>query len=45
MQQMNLPGTVDEHPNWVLRMPVPLEAIADLPWLKQLAEACRKYGR
>jgi 4-alpha-glucanotransferase len=45
LRQMNLPGTVDEYPNWVQKMPVPLEEIADLPWLRQLAEACRKYGR
>lgn len=45
MRQMNLPGTVDEHPNWVQRIPVPLEEIVDLPWLKQLAGACRRYGR
>lgn len=45
MQQQNLPGTVEEHPNWVQKTSVPLEKIADLPWLRQLGEACSRNGR
>ncbi|MCC6473998.1 MAG: 4-alpha-glucanotransferase [Burkholderiales bacterium] len=30
-EQANLPGTVDEHPNWRRRIPVPLEDIARHP--------------
>ena len=30
-EQVNLPGTVDEHPNWRRRLPVQVDAIADDP--------------
>lgn len=45
MNQQNLPGTVEEHPNWVQKMSVAVEDIATLPWLRQLGDACRKNGR
>jgi 4-alpha-glucanotransferase len=28
VEQPNIPGTVDEHPNWRRRLPLPVEAIA-----------------
>ena len=28
-EQPNLPGTVDEHPNWRRRLPIPAEKIMD----------------
>ncbi len=31
VEQANLPGTVDEHPNWRRRMPCDLEELADHP--------------
>lgn len=30
-EQVNLPGTVNEHPNWRRRLPVPLAALTTLP--------------
>jgi len=29
VEQANLPGTVDEHPNWRRKMPLTLEALGD----------------
>ncbi|HIJ63359.1 MAG TPA: 4-alpha-glucanotransferase, partial [Rhodospirillaceae bacterium] len=36
--QMNLPGTVDQHPNWRCRLPMPVEAMFDDPGLKAVVE-------
>lgn len=30
-EQPNLPGTIDEHPNWRRRMPAPTDALLDAP--------------
>jgi (1->4)-alpha-D-glucan 1-alpha-D-glucosylmutase len=38
-EQANLPGTVDQHPNWRRRLPLPLEAWAADPRMKALAAA------
>jgi (1->4)-alpha-D-glucan 1-alpha-D-glucosylmutase len=45
--QANLPGTVDQHPNWRRRLPLPVEAWADDPRIKALAAmvAPRSIGR
>jgi 4-alpha-glucanotransferase len=40
-EQANLPGTLDEHPNWRRRLPMTLEQIAANP---QVAEAMRILG-
>ena len=37
VEQQNLPGTIDEHPNWRRRYPVAVEAIADHPGLAAIA--------
>ncbi|MCY4220507.1 MAG: 4-alpha-glucanotransferase [Thiotrichales bacterium] len=37
VEQQNLPGTVDEHPNWRRRYPVAVEALADDPGLAAIA--------
>jgi 4-alpha-glucanotransferase len=37
-EQANLPGTVDEHPNWRRKLPVPWEEIAGSPRLRRFAE-------
>jgi 4-alpha-glucanotransferase len=37
MQQINVPGTVDEYPNWRRRLPIDLEALQDDPQLMALA--------
>lgn len=41
-QQVNLPGTTDEHPNWRTRLPVPLEALASDPGLCAHAAVMRR---
>ena len=37
VEQQNLPGTVDEHPNWRRRYPVAVEALAGDPGLAAIA--------
>jgi len=39
VEQQNLPGTVDEHPNWRRRYPVAVEALAEDPGLTAIARA------
>jgi len=41
VEQPNLPGTLDEHPNWRRRLPVPVEAFADHPALERIAALMR----
>ena len=43
--QINIPGTVDEHPNWRRKLPVPLEQWSDAPTFKGVAEAFARGGR
>jgi 4-alpha-glucanotransferase len=43
--QPNLPGTVDEHPNWRQRLPVPLEQLRNEPRLRVVADSLRAAGR
>lgn len=40
-EQPNLPGTVDQHPNWRRRLSVPVEAMAGHEGLQRLAAAVR----
>ncbi len=39
--QVNLPGTIDEHPNWRHRLPVAVDRIADSPGFRAHAAAMR----
>ncbi len=41
VEQANLPGTVDEHPNWRRRCPLSVEAIARDPFTRALLAAMR----
>ncbi|AWJ89596.1 4-alpha-glucanotransferase [Azospirillum baldaniorum] len=41
VEQPNLPGTVDQHPNWRRRLGMPVEAMAGDEGLRRLAEAVR----
>lgn len=41
-QQVNVPGTVDEHPNWRHRLPVALEGLADHPGWRAHVGAMRE---
>ena len=43
--QPNIPGTVDEHPNWRRRLPVPLEQIASKIDVAALKAATRERSR
>jgi 4-alpha-glucanotransferase len=45
MEQVNLPGTIDSHPNWRRRLPVGLEELRDQPGILAVAEAMRAAGR
>jgi 4-alpha-glucanotransferase len=44
-EQVNLPGTVDEHPNWRQPLPVELELLRDHEGLASAAEVMRGAGR
>jgi 4-alpha-glucanotransferase len=45
IDQINIPATVDEHPNWQRRLAVPLEELEDNPDLKRVADAFAQAGR
>ena len=44
-EQVNLPGTVDEHPNWRQPLPVELEQLRDHEGLTSIADVMRAAGR
>jgi 4-alpha-glucanotransferase len=44
-EQANIPGTIDEHPNWRRKIPVPLEEFERKPGLKAVAAAFKAAGR
>ncbi len=39
LEQANLPGTIDAHPNWRRKLPLPLEQLFDDPLFLRLAAA------
>jgi 4-alpha-glucanotransferase len=43
--QVNVPGTINEHPNWRRRLPVPLEQLKDQPVLAAMTEVMLAAGR
>lgn len=45
VEQANLPGTVDEHPNWRRRLPLSIEDLADQPRLGMIAGIMKDCGR
>jgi 4-alpha-glucanotransferase len=45
MDQPNIPGTVNEHPNWRRRLPVPIEAMASAVDATALKDATRARSR
>jgi 4-alpha-glucanotransferase len=48
VEQVNLPGTIDEHPNWRRRLSVPLEDLpraSALPAVAQIMEATGRASR
>jgi 4-alpha-glucanotransferase len=44
-EQVNLPGTVDEHPNWRQPLPVVLEELPNHEDLTSIAKIMRSVGR
>jgi 4-alpha-glucanotransferase len=45
LDQPNLPGTINEHPNWRRRLPMCLEDLGDDPRLMALGRVMREAGR
>jgi 4-alpha-glucanotransferase len=45
MRQPNLPGTVDQYPNWRIPLPLPLEDVVEDPRMHRVAEILRKRSR
>ena len=41
-EQVNIPGTIDQHPNWLQKLPVMLEDIWQVNSVKKIAQAMRK---
>ncbi|MCB1486142.1 MAG: 4-alpha-glucanotransferase, partial [Bauldia sp.] len=41
IEQVNVPGTIDQHPNWKRRLPVPIEELAAFPFFGALTAAMR----
>jgi 4-alpha-glucanotransferase len=45
IDQPNLPGTINEHPNWRRRLPTPIEELAGDPRLVEIGRIMREAGR
>jgi 4-alpha-glucanotransferase len=45
VEQVNLPGTVDEHPNWRQRLSVPLEELLQSSTLRSVGSVMEAAGR
>ena len=45
IEQLNVPGTTDEHPNWRRKLAVPLEHLAGHRQFARVAEAFARAGR
>jgi 4-alpha-glucanotransferase len=45
VDQINIPGTVDQHPNWRRRLPVPVEELSGDQRLRRTAAALARAGR
>ena len=43
-ERPNVPGTVDERPNWSIALPVPLEELEQSPTAEAIAEALSRRG-
>lgn len=43
--QVNIPGTIDEHPNWRRRVPVTVDALAQHDGLRHIASVFAQAGR
>lgn len=45
LDQVNIPGTSNEHPNWRRKLPLPLEELENHAGLRRVADAFAKGGR
>jgi 4-alpha-glucanotransferase len=45
LDQVNIPGTTTEHPNWRRKLPLPLEDLENHAGLRRVAEVFAKAGR
>jgi 4-alpha-glucanotransferase len=45
VEQVNLPGTIDEHPNWRRRLVVPLEKLLQASTLRAVGSVMEEAGR
>jgi 4-alpha-glucanotransferase len=45
VEQVNLPGTIDEHPNWRRRLAVPLEELLQASTLRSVGSIMEPAGR
>jgi 4-alpha-glucanotransferase len=45
IEQINIPGTIDQHPNWRRKLPVAIEDLAAHKNLRRVAEAFAQAGR
>jgi 4-alpha-glucanotransferase len=45
LDQVNIPGTTTEHPNWRRKLPLPLEELDSHAGLRRIAEVFTKAGR
>jgi len=43
--QVNIPGTTSEHPNWRRKLPLSIEALDNHEGLRRVAEVCARAGR
>jgi 4-alpha-glucanotransferase len=44
-EQINIPGTIEEHPNWRRKVPLPLDALGEHVEFKKVADAFAQVGR
>jgi 4-alpha-glucanotransferase len=44
-EQINIPGTIDEHPNWRRKLPQALDALSENGQFKRVADAFAQAGR
>lgn len=45
IDQVNIPGTIDQHPNWRRKLPVDVEEIGSLEELRRMAQVFMQAGR
>jgi 4-alpha-glucanotransferase len=45
VEQVNIPGTVAQHPNWRRKLPAPLEEWESQPAFAEVVDVFRRAGR